>query len=406
MKILTKMHFLGTYISHLEKVRVGIVGAGFAARFHLDSYKRVYGVPVEVLGLTSPSRSRREKLATEYRLKEFESLRAMTKEVDLVDICAPGFAHEKVALEALDAGCHVAIEKPFTGYYGDGSDVFHGDRSPKKKMLEEAVASSDRIVSAGRKANKKIMYAENWVYAPSVQKEADILRATSGQILWMIGDESHSGSHSESYGDWSKSGGGSLVGKACHPLGAMLYFKRQEGLWRNGEPIVARSVSANVHEITKLSSFRNAGYLRTDYKDVEDYAQLHVTFSDGTVADVFASELVLGGVNSWLEVFANNHRTKCQVNPVDALRTFNPKEELLRDVYVTEKIGTKQGWNNPTPDDNWINGYYQEMQNFAESVYFDRVPLSDGELGRECVKSMYAAYVSAESLGQQIELPR
>jgi predicted dehydrogenase len=390
----------------MEKVLVGIVGAGYAARFHLDSYKRVYGVRVEVVGLTSPSRSRREKLASEYGLKEFESLHAMTETVDLVDICAPGFAHEKVAVQVLEAGCHVEIEKPFTGYYGDGSNDFRGDRSPKKKMLEEAMASADRIVGAARRANKKIMYAENWIYAPSVQKEAEILRATSGQILWMIGDESHSGSHSESYGDWSKSGGGSLVGKACHPLGAMLYLKRQEGLWRNGEPIVPRVVSANVHEITKLPSFRSAGYLRTDYKDVEDYAQLHVTFSDGTVADIFASGLVLGGVNSWLQVFANNHRTKCQLNPIDALHTFNPKEELLRDVYVTEKIGTKQGWNNPTPDDNWLNGYYQEMQDFVECVYFNRDPLSDGELGRECVKCMYAAYVSAESLGQQIELSR
>ena len=294
----------------------------------------------------------------------------MIDKVDLVDICAPGFAHEKVAVEALEAGCHVVIEKPFTGYYGDGSLSFHGDKSPKKMMLKEAIASATRIVTAAEMADRKIMYAENWVYSPSIQKEAEILRATSGQILWMIGDESHSGSHSESYGRWSKSGGGSLVGKACHPLSAMLYLKRQEGLWRYGTPIFAQSVSANVHEITRLPTFRDEGYLRTNYQDVEDYAQLHVTFSDGTVADVFASELVLGGVNSWMEICANNHRTRCVINPVEALKTYNPKEELLQNVYVTEKIGTKQGWNNPTLDDNWLNGYYQEIQDFVECVCY------------------------------------
>ena len=39
----------------MEKVRVGILGAGYAAKFHLDSYKRVFGVPVEVVGITSPT---------------------------------------------------------------------------------------------------------------------------------------------------------------------------------------------------------------------------------------------------------------------------------------------------------------------------------------------------------------
>jgi hypothetical protein len=77
---------------------------------------------------------------------------------------------------------------------------------------------------------------------------------------------------------------------------------------------------------------------------------MHVTFSDGTVADIFSSELVLGGVHSWLEVFANNHRTRCNLIPVDALQTFNPQEDLLKDVYSTEKLGTKQGWSRPAPD--------------------------------------------------------
>jgi hypothetical protein len=29
------------------------------------------------------------------------------------------------------------------------------------------------------------------------------------------------------------------------------------------------------------------------------------------IADIFASELVMGGVHNWLEIFANNHRTRC-----------------------------------------------------------------------------------------------
>jgi len=271
-------------------------------------------------------------------------------------------------------------------------------------MLTESVATADKILRAAEKSKKKIMYAENWVYSPAVQKEVEIMHSTKGQILWMIGDESHSGSHSESYGIWSQSGGGSLIGKACHPLTAMLYLKRVEGMLRDARPIRATSVSANVHEITRQPSFRDEGYLRTNYNDVEDYSQVHLTFSDGTVADVFASELVLGGVNSWIDIFANNHRTRCNLNPVEAVKAYNPKEELFDKVYVIEKIGTKQGWNSPALDENWLNGYYQEIQDFVECLAYDREPLSGGDLGKETVEIIYGAYLSTELDGHRVQL--
>jgi hypothetical protein len=31
------------------------------------------------------------------------------------------------------------------------------------------------------------------------------------------------------------------------------------------------------------------------------------------IADIFASELVMGGVDNWLGIFANNHRTQCNL---------------------------------------------------------------------------------------------
>ena len=67
-------------------------------------------------------------------------------------------------------------------------------------------------------------------------------------------------------------------------------------------------------------------------------------FEDGTVADIFASEIVMGGIHNWLEVMANNHRAVCNINPNTAMQTYNPAEDQFRDVYVVEKIGTKQGW--------------------------------------------------------------
>ena len=389
-----------------SRVRVGIVGAKFAARFHFEGLRRVYGVPVEIVGVTSRTKETAESFARERGLKAFATFEELCDACDVVDLCSPGNTHEPLAIEALRRGKHVIIEKPFTGYYGPGTEDFRGNTFSKEIMLREAMASCDRILAAARESGKKICYAENWVYAPAVQKEREILVKSGGQILWIIGDESHSGSHSPYYGIWKFSGGGSLVGKGCHPMTAALYLKRAEGEARDGKPIRPTAVSARTHEITRLKNFRDLGFLRTTYDDIEDYGQVHVTFTDGTVADIFSCELVLGGVHNWLEVFANNHRTRCSLNPIDALETYNPEEKFLKEVYVTEKIGTKQGWSRPAPDEDWQHGYPQEFQDFMEAIAASREPLCGAELGRDTIAVLYAAYLSAERRGAEVEIPR
>src|SRR5215467_6337826 len=240
----------GVVLGMNSKIKVGLVGAKFAARFHFEGYQRVYGVPLEVVGLTSKSRESREAFSARHRVKAFDSLQDMLREVDVVDVCAPGYVHESVAVESFKAGKDVIVEKPFTGYYGPGTQDFRGNQFSKEIMLKEALASSQRILEAAAKSGKTLMYAEDWVYAPVIQREREILVATKGQILWMLGEESHSGSHSPSYGIWSQSGGGSIVGKGCHPLTAAMYLKQEEGLAARGVPIRPKAISARVHEIT------------------------------------------------------------------------------------------------------------------------------------------------------------
>ena len=387
-------------------IRIGIVGSRYAAEFHYEAYQRVTGIDVEVLGVTSITREHREKFAKERGISAFNSLAEMLSEVDVVDNCTPGYAHEPISIASFEAGKHLVVEKPFTGYYGPTGDAsFRGNTFSKEKMLEEAVASARRIIAAALKSNKKLCYAENWIYAPAVQKEAEIIAKTKGQILWALGDQSHSGSPSPAYGIWRLSGGGSIVGKSCHPLSAILYLKQVEGLSRDGKAIRPKAVSARTHEITRNPRFIDKGLLRTDYEDIEDYCQIHVVFDDGMVADVFASELVMGGVHNWLEIFANNHRTRCNLSPINAMELYNPREEQLADVYVVEKIGTKQGWSTPSPDESFIFGYPQEIQDFIEAFSTDQEPKSGLLVASDIVGVLYAAYLSAERKGVEVDIP-
>ena len=389
-----------------QTIRVGIVGTGFAGRFHYDNLKRVTNVEVDVVGCFSARPESRKRFAEERGIIAFDSFEDMLDQVHVIANCTPGFLHESYTVKSAEAKKHVIVEKPFTGYFGppDAGDDWSAEEAPKGPMFAEAVASANRMVQAAQENNVKLMYAENWVYAPTVRKEVEILKATKGQILWLIGEEAHSGSGSPFYGFWSKNGGGSLLGKGCHPLSAILYLKRVEGEARAGTPIRPKSVSANMHKITRQEAFIDAGYLRTDYHDVEDFCHVHITFEDGMCADVFASEIVMGGVHNWIEVVANNHRMRCNLSMADNCVLYNPKEEQLADVYLVEKIGTKQGWNFPSPDEDWANGFLAEAQDFMECVAFDRQPLSGGELGLDTVAAMYAAYVSDEQRGATVEI--
>jgi len=113
----------------------------------------------------------------------------------------------------------------------------------------------------------------------------------------------------------------------------------------------------------------------------------------------------MGGVHNWLEVVCNNHRTRCNLNPIDSLETYNPREDILQDVYLIEKLGTKQGWSHPAPDEAWQHGYPQEFQDFMESIYYNREPLSGIELARDTIAAIYAGYLSAERGGAEVEIP-
>ncbi len=390
------------------RLRVGIVGAGFAARFHTAGWRRVHGVEVEIAGVYGRNPERAREFAARHHMAVFSSWRELLDRVDVVDICTPGATHEALAVEALRAGRDVVLEKPYTGYYGPqdaaSAGAFSGLTFDREAALAAVRASCRRLREAIAASGRRLGYAENWIYAPAVQKEREILEKSGGQVLRQLGEESHSGSHAPSYGRWRQSGGGALASKGCHPLSAALYFKMIEGRGRNGRPIWPARVSAHLHRLTQLPGYLDCGWLRTDYADTEDYGQMHVIFEDGTVADILASDVVLGGVSNWIEVFCGNHRTRCNLNPTDALETFVPGADTLRDVYIVEKLQPKQGWMRPAPDEDWQHGYPQEMQDFAQAFAVEREPESSWRLGEKVSLTLAAAYLSASREGQTVAI--
>lgn len=387
-----------------KTVRAGIVGAGFSASFHWEALRKVYGTNVEVKGVFALDTAQAAEYAQKRGIRAYDSLESLIDDVDVVHCCVLVAGHEQVAIAALERDRFVIVEKPMTGYLGDGSESFHGDTFPKEEALRHGLASVERMLEAEAKSKGCILYAENWVYAPSIQKEREVIEKTGSQILWIHGEEAHSGSHNPTYAYWKYSGGGVLIGKGCHPLTAALYLKRVEGRARDGKPIRPKTVSARTAALTRMSNFQDEGHIRRDYYDIDDFSMMHVTFEDDTLATVFASDIILGGIHNWLEVAANNHRSICNINPNTAMQVYNPLDANFRDIYTVEKIGTKQGWTALPPDEDWFTGYPQEIEAFYRTVAYGDPLESDSKLAADSISTIYSAYVSAERKGAEVPI--
>jgi predicted dehydrogenase len=387
-----------------RKVRSGIIGSGFSAKFHFEALEKVYGTDVEVVGVYDINAQAGREYGSERGIRAFESLEAILDEVDVIHVCTPPVTHEPIAIAALERDKFAIVEKPLTGFFGDGSEDFNGETYPKEKALAGALASIERMLAAEQKSKGQILYAENWVYAPSIQKEREVIEKTGAQILWIYAEEAHSGSHSSFYGYWKHSGGGTMISKGCHPLTGALYLKRIEGISRNGTPIKPKAVSARVHALTRTKGFQDQGHIRANYHDIDDIAMMHIVFEDDTIADIIASDIVLGGIHNWLHVNANNHRTICNINPNTAMQTYNPVDENFRDIYVVEKTGTKQGWSTPCPDEDWTTGYPQEIEALYQTIAYGKPVQSNSSLAADAISTIYSAYLSAERSGSDIPI--
>lgn len=394
-----------------KKIKIGIVGAGFVSKIHIEAFKKIVGVPVEIAGIVSKSNRNIEEFAKEHGItRAYKSYREMLddKEIDIIDVCVPNIDHTQVCIDAAEAGKHIICEKPLTGAFGldfEGNENQVGHKMSRLEMYKEAMKSSDAILEAVKRNNVKLCYAEDFIYAPTVVKAKRLLKQSGGAILEMRSEESHSGSHAAYSRHWNLAGGGSLLRLGSHPLALVLHLKHYEGQLKNGKPIGVKSVIADVGTLSHTEAFKNAPdkWIVDEWNDVEDWSTLIITFEDNTKALVLSNDTTLGGIVNTLDIYTTNSVIKCNMASNDSVKAYAPANEIFGDEYISEKIHTKSGWTFPSPDEDWMRGYPQEMQDFVEAVYYDREPISDAQLGRQVVQVTYAAYLSAEK-GCRIDL--
>jgi len=343
------------------RVKVGIIGSGFEADIHADSF-RILPDEAEVVAVASPTPGHAEAFATKHGIpRHFTDYRDLLREADIemVTIAAPNYLHAAITADAAQAGKHIVCEKPFC------------------MTLEEA----DAMIDACERQGVLLMYAEELLFTPKYVKAKEMADQGAFERVYTVKQtEKHFGPHADWFWDVDRSGGGVFMDMGCH--GALFCH------WFLGRPAV-KSVYA--HMATHVHGDKTRG---------EDDALCIIEFEGGAVGVVENSWARRGGMHDRVEVYGEGGLTYADLHMGNALPTYSEYGYG----YAVEKAPTTRGWTYPVYEELWNYGFPQEMRHFARCVRGKEQPLVTGEDGRWVQEILYAAYASAGA-GAKIALP-
>ena len=390
----------------MTSLGIAIIGCGFAGNFHSNAWTKVNYIDIKLKAAVDNDVARaealKEKWGYEYATADYDKVLA-DPEIDIIDIALPPFLHLPFAYKAMEAGKHVICDKPLTGYFGkEGDEKPVGEKVPKAKMYASILEDLEEAREKIGGSDKLFMYAENYIYSPAIVKAAEILRKKKSRVIYMNAECSVHGSTSPLSKDWNLVGGGSIMRLGSHPIAGVLYLKHVEAEVR-GYEIRPVSVVADTGRIVAGFPEEDKKHILSKFNDVEDFGHVTITFSDGTKAVILSSEHYMGGIQNHINIITNDGVLECKMTPPDNMRSFFMDDEGLEDVYISENLRCKTGWNSVFVAEETLRGYTAELQAFAENAIAGRQPESGLDIAIETTKIMYAAYVSADE-GRRVDL--
>jgi myo-inositol 2-dehydrogenase/D-chiro-inositol 1-dehydrogenase len=347
----------------MSRIKVVLIGAGFIADIHAESYHRF--VPdAELVGVYSRREDHARAFARKHGIARWftDVEMALTKtDCDVADVCLPNHLHARTAMDAAAAGKHVIVEKPLC------------------LTLEEA----DAMIAVCKTHNRKLMYAEELCFAPKYERVRQLVaEGAVGSLYYLRQCEKHSGPHSDWFYDLERSGGGALMDMGCHGFAWLR--------WMLGRDTKVLSVYAHMQ----------TGLVHGSRTRCEETSLGIVEFDGGAVGIVENSWAKLGGMEDRIEVCGTGGVVYADLFMGNSALTYSDRGYG----YAMEKAGPTQGWTFTNFEEAFNQGYPQELKHFIDCVRHDTPPVSTGEDGRAVLEMVNAAYASARS-GEKVCLP-
>jgi predicted dehydrogenase len=247
-----------------------------------------------------------------------------------------------------------------------------------EKPLATTIEDGREMVKVCREEEVKLMYAEDWIFAPALVRAKQICQEGGiGDILYVKGKETHNGSHSLFAQKKEYCGGGAMIHLGVHPVGFLPWL-----------------VEGKITQVMGMvSGGSEMNLLHKNYTG-EDWAAALVVFDHGIRGFVEGNYITCGGMDDKIEIYGTEGNIHIDLTQGSPLRVYSrPGYE-----YAIEKADITHGWTQPAVDEFMSLGYVNEVAHFVECVLNNTQPQSGttGEDGLRALTVTLAIYESAK----------
>jgi predicted dehydrogenase len=370
-------------VNFLVRVKIGVVGVGGIFQYaHLPAYPNVNEAQLVCLCDLSKDALRvsENKLKKVYfdramkaeeeenfdlsqqlrddvkNLKTYTNFAEMLEkeEVELIDICTPTKFHNQIAIDALNQGFNVMVEKPMARTYIECLEVM------------EAVAD-----------NKKFyQHNENWLFQSLWYNARKFIESGRiGELQLIFISQSHGGPEWASwFWDSDIAGGGALLDNGVHAITTAWFLNGFER-----KPIVVKAV-----EPCGICIKMQTRILQGMFKSfqVEDDAHILIRFEDNN--GVWSTANIEG---SWA---GKDSMDTAIIGTNGILRPITKNGDVF--IEVTDVNGQKSEIKTSGSGSN--SSFGGEIKNMCNSIINRTRPLCDENIGAETTAIVQSAYLS------------
>ncbi|MFO8108935.1 MAG: UDP-N-acetylglucosamine 3-dehydrogenase [Thermoplasmata archaeon] len=136
-------------------MKVGVVGVGMMGQHHARVYSELSDLhEIELIGVVDTDIGQAKNIAKKYNTKAYESYKKFVEnDLDAVSIAVPTSLHKEIALEFIDKGVNVLIEKP----------------------IADSIENAEEIIQAAKKNDVVVSVGHIERYNPAVLKLKEVI---------------------------------------------------------------------------------------------------------------------------------------------------------------------------------------------------------------------------------------
>lgn len=381
-----------------QPFKLGIVGAGFIARFQAKAMLQVRGV--EIAGVVSRTEASANSFAQMVKdsglgeCKVFKDVGEMAKRVDAVAIYSPNFTRLEIVEKIVDAVKQGAALKGLIC----------------EKPLARNVKEARRMVELVQSVRLPNAYFENQIFMKLIQAQLKQLapqQRSMGPLMLTRSAEEHGGPHEPWFWDPTRQGGGVLSDMGCHSIAVGWYaLTPLEKPLTFLQPV---SISADCsllkwgqpHWREQLMKRFGIDYTKTPaedfatgmitYKNPESGQTVKAQFTDSWMFEKQGLRLFMDGMGPGYAFEVNTLQSSLQIFIGDAAAEATADAEL-----ALEKSTASRGLLAVQHNEPDLYGYTDEIEDAVRAFSAGRDAMLPWSYGLEIVKLAMAGYMSAE----------